>query len=727
MSMQYLAHSADETHPAQSYQGHVLGVTEKAERYARAAEKYCTISDCQLSNAAIYAADRHDLGKLDPENQNELHKGGSRHLPINHVDAGVACLEQDEGISSCSMYAVYSHHKGLPDYADEECRDEAAFRDERQAVRNKTEQELRELLRIHNEIIPNTPSHLPEEYSGDLSVFLRMLLSCLADADHSDTAIACGQYPRQEMEYPLKPQERLEALEHYVSLLQGTDSRALLRQQMYQECRDVQITERIVSCSSPVGTGKTTAIMAHLLHQAKETGARRIFVVLPYTNIISQSVKVYREALILQGEDPEAVIAELHHKADFESEDTRYLTSLWRAPIIVTTAVSFFETLASNRPSSLRRLHELPGSLIFVDEAHAALPVKLLPIAWRWIKIFAEEWQCHWVLASGSLVRFWDIPGIGDGQTKVPELVRDELRQSLSKYEHNRITFQYISTPLSRGGLIEAVLSQPGPRLVIMNTVYSTAVIANELAEKVGRSCVEHISTSLTPVDREKTIDRIKQRLADPEDTDWTLVATSCVEAGVDFSFKVGFRELSSLLSLLQAAGRVNRNGSDSDAKIFSFRMQDDPFIKKNPAVEAAGNVLETYYNEGVPIEPELSTRSIRDELLQYGKASKDLLKAENSLSFKTVNDNFVVIDANTVLAVVDQKLAEQIRHGKSNWRELQRHSVSVRQYRRGAWHLEPLSVKDGLYRWTLPYDSFLGYMYGVLSQDNAKGGFLCV
>ena len=120
----------------------------------------------------------------------------------------------------------------------------------------------------------------------------------------------------------------------------------------------------IVSNDGPVGSGKTTAVMAYQLNQAILKGARRIFVVLPYTNIITQSVEVYREALKLPGEEPETVVAELHCKSDFEDEDTRYLTSLWRAPIIVTTAVAFFETLASNRPGTLRRLHELPGSII---------------------------------------------------------------------------------------------------------------------------------------------------------------------------------------------------------------------------------------------------------------------------------------------------------------------------------------------------------------------------
>ena len=192
-----------------------------------------------------------------------------------------------------------------------------------------------------------------------------MLLSCLADADHTDTATHYGQYPSVEKTILLRPAERLARLDRGIAELQqnGSDNeRNLLRNTMYYACRDVDIKSRISSCDRPVGSGKTTAVMAHLLAQAEKRGLRRIFVVLPFTNIIKQSVERYRDMLVLPGENAEEVVAELHHRADFESEDTRYLTALWRAPIIVTTAVAFFETLASNSTATLRRLHELPGS-----------------------------------------------------------------------------------------------------------------------------------------------------------------------------------------------------------------------------------------------------------------------------------------------------------------------------------------------------------------------------
>jgi CRISPR-associated endonuclease/helicase Cas3 len=99
--------------------------------------------------------------------------------------------------------------------------------------------------------------------------------------------------------------------------------------------------------------------------------------VLPYTNIIKQSVEIYREALVLPEERPEDVVAEHHHQADFEDVSLRQLATLWRAPVIVTTAVQFFETLASHHPARLRKLHELPSSAVFVDETHAAIPSHL--------------------------------------------------------------------------------------------------------------------------------------------------------------------------------------------------------------------------------------------------------------------------------------------------------------------------------------------------------------
>lgn len=716
-----LAHSARKNYPPQTYEAHVRGVCERARKYAAEAECYSVKANGILSTIVRDSALLHDLGKLEERNQSVLCEQSRRrrHLPVDHTDAGSAALQKMG--NGCAAMLVYSHHQGFPDLSTEfAARGCSIFRNGNAEVRAETDAALPALLRQHEALFPRKPNKEVQAYDGDPAVFLRMALSCLADADHGDTAAAFGQTEKAMPE--LRPQERLAALDHYVSKFGETDERSSLRRELYLSCRSAEAHSGFSVCGSPVGSGKTTAVMAHLLEQACKRNARRIFVVLPYTSIIRQSVDIYRKALVLPGETPEDVVAELHSRADFEDIETRYLTALWRAPIVVTTAVAFFETLSSHNPAALRRLHELPGSLIFVDEAHSALPLRLLPLAWHWMNVLSDEWSCYWVLASGSLVRYWELQplsGLSMPRPEIAELVRPDLQRELSRYESNRITFRWREKPIGRKELAEWVQEALGPRLLILNTVQSAAVIAADIAAEFGQTHVEHLSTALTPEDRGNTIDRIRRRLADPDDADWTLVATSCVEAGVDFSFRTGFREISSLLSLLQAAGRVNRHGRNTEAVMWSFSLQDDSMLPKNPALDVSAAVLRSYFQKRLPITPELSTRSMQDELVRDDSCMSaicDFAELEAAQQFRTLAQKFRVIDQKTVLAVPDDSMASAIAEGRASWQELQRHAVSVRKEKIVLWHLR--EIADGIYQWTLGYDSFLGYMHGVLLTE---------
>ena len=718
----YLAHSERNGYPAQSYADHVKGTRDKALRMAKEMARYCARDEGQIENILKLAASYHDLGKLNEKNQEILHQKGEKrkHLQVNHADAGAAFIKQRYEDAVYSVILVYAHHHGLPDFQKEKNKsDDACFRDENLNVRRETDLELEQLVQIHQRLMPDRISNVSGYYEGDVAVFLRMVFSCLADADHSDTATAYGQMLKNDEVPELYPDLRLKALDNYVESLRGKEKsrRNELRTKMYEASKGYISKEGIVFHDGPVGSGKTTAIMAHQLRQASLKGARRIFVVLPYINIITQAVDVYRKALVLPGENPESVVAELHCKADFENEDIRYLNSLWKAPIIVTTAVAFFETLSSNRPGTLRRLHELPGSIIFIDEAHAALPIKLMPLAWHWMRILEEEWSCYWILASGSLVHFWEIPElVGTEKRQIPGIVHGNLRGDLLTYEKNRVRLRWNPRPLCRQELIDWVSKMPGPRLLIMNTVQSAAMIADDIRKRYGRTCVEHLSTALLPEDRAKTIEKVKRRLEDDTDTDWVLVATSSAETGVDFSFRTGFRELASLLSLLQAIGRVNRNGSAEEAEMWSFRMQDDPMLAGNEGVKISASVLEEYFKTGREITSELSTAAILDELSEgpsLKKAIRKLLGAENSWNFETVNKEFRVIASDTVPVIINDSLAEQIKRGRGNWQDIQKYSVSIYKDKLKKWKAEQIARE--LYQWTLPYDDFLGYMAGVL------------
>lgn len=719
-----VAHSADPKKgiPEQTYAEHVSGVVSRSVKAAEAASKYSIYNGALLREVVRRAAEFHDLGKLDEANQEVLAGAKkAKHLPIQHTDAGTAFLLNGGGLPFDAAL-VRSHHIGLPDFIEESNRQEqSVFRDD--AVRQIVDNSLSKLLSSHKESINNTLPELSKsatELTGNSSIFFRLALSCLADGDHTDTAIHYKDYPTEEKNIELKPSKRLKALDAYVSGLGNTsDDRSLLRSEMYSVCRDSLVDTPIASCDSPVGTGKTTAVMAHLLSQAEKRKLRRIIVVLPFTNIITQSVQVYRKALSLPGENPEDVVAELHYRADFQDVQSRYLTALWKAPVIVTTAVTFFETLSSNSPSTLRRLHNLPGSGIFIDESHAALPAKLLPIAWDWIKGYSTDWGCYWVLASGSLNRFWKIPEIDKKPPFVPEIVPDALRLRLSKYESKRIIYKYKTDPQDADALVSWLTTLPGPRLVILNTVQSAAAIALTCKEKYGCESVEHLSTALTPTDRTKTLERIKNRLRNSEKTDWTLVATSCIEAGVDISFRTGVRELGSLVSLLQTTGRVNRQGINNNAEVWTIRLAETGLLKIHPALKEAAQVLRDILDSQKDITPDLCTLALQKEIRLSGTELEKLFKMEKEMRFPQVEKGFQVIASGTKAAVVDKSVIERLeKYEKVDWQDIQKGSVQIWGYRLDALRTPEFPNHPGLFRWNLLYDDFIGYMAGVLQVE---------
>lgn len=191
----FLAHSSRDGCPPQTYEAHICGVYKKASAYVAGIEQYTAKAKDILTEIVQESALMHDLGKLDDENQNVLHSSdrGKRHLPINHVDAGSAALKSQDSLYAALM--VYSHHRGLPDLETEFLREEAIFRDEHAEVRKRTDETLDELLRRHEMIFRSQAAKKTQPYDGDQNVLFRMALSCLADADHSNTALAYGQAP----------------------------------------------------------------------------------------------------------------------------------------------------------------------------------------------------------------------------------------------------------------------------------------------------------------------------------------------------------------------------------------------------------------------------------------------------------------------------------------------------------------------------------------------------
>lgn len=520
--MLYYARSASETAPHQSYLEHVQHVLIRGLRYL---DNVLNYAHEWKADAIRYlfglAAEYHDLGKLDDENQNVLagDKKASR-LPIPHADAGVAHLLSQDAFLSALL--VFSHHAGLPD-----CNAIAIDGLRNKKIQQYVDNVLLEYMARHEESIrPNIEANPSAKETPELKPpDIRVLFSCLTHADHGDAARASNEVPQWVEPPKLRPAERLEALHRYVGGLGSENDdtgRNRLRAEFFSACASGHHGNSIVICDAPVGTGKTTAVMASLLSTAKYHGLRRIFVILPFTNIITQSVRVYRKALTLTGESGEDVVAEIHHRADFEDIASRKLTALWDAPVVVTTAVTFFETLASATPSTLRRLQNLPGSAIFLDEAHAMLPTKLLPLAWQWIQHAASVWSCHWVLASGSLCHFWKLEEFGNSRS-LSNIISDKQRERLHDFEVVRVQYRLHPSVMTLVDLAEWLGMLEGPVIVVLNTVHTAAAAAQAAVAVFGEDNVMHLSTALTPKDREDTLGLVRARLKNREDSRWCL------------------------------------------------------------------------------------------------------------------------------------------------------------------------------------------------------------
>lgn len=207
---EYFAHSPKDGYPAQTYAQHVNGVLENADEFASAAAQYSVNDGKPLLDAAKIAALYHDLGKLNPKNQLVLSgEKSAKALPMNHVDAGAAWLLDDEHTSLLAAVAVVSHHVGLPNFIDESNRGTSILRDDN--VKDAVDRELSTYAKLHNDIVAvnsRSDNSLP---TGDFPTFMRLLLSCLADADHTDTAVHYGKYSKKEP-LSLRADERLARL-----------------------------------------------------------------------------------------------------------------------------------------------------------------------------------------------------------------------------------------------------------------------------------------------------------------------------------------------------------------------------------------------------------------------------------------------------------------------------------------------------------------------------------
>ncbi len=493
----------------------------------------------------------HDLGKYSSEFQHYLQipTDASAETSPGHVDHSTAGAQHAARripiLGHLLSYAIAGHHAGLLDGRSEEAAQEKRLK-KPCAV---WEHGLAEL--------PDPPDLQPPDFlraafgkkdAFAIAFFVRMLFSCLVDADFLDTERAMN--PEKFETRPRFPSlgtlaasffQSLEKMEHKA----GTEDINAVRHQIRRDCEHAaDQPPGFFSLTVPTGGGKTLSSMAFALRHALRHDLRRVVYVAPFTTIIEQNAGVFREHL---GRE---VVLEHHCNLDpeKESEAARLASENWDAPVIVTTSVQFYESLFANKPSRCRKLHRIARSVIVLDEAQT-LPVNYLKPCHRALELLVRDYGCTVLLCTATQPEIRRRPGFEIGLEGVREIMPDpaKLYHSLERVEVARLGLQ------NDAQLRERILAEK-QALCIVNTTRHARLLFDAIGPAPGHF---HLSARMCPAHRHLRLWQIRRALK--SGAVCRVISTQVVEAGVDLDFPVVYRAMAGLDSIAQAAGRCNR------------------------------------------------------------------------------------------------------------------------------------------------------------------------
>lgn len=573
----YFAHSGilSDKSDWQTLKDHLYSVAEIAEQN----------SIYFMANKLSYLAGLlHDLGKYSPEFQARLEGSLSR---VDHATAGakVAAEILPSPWNNLIAYAIAGHHAGLANGSGEG-NGRRALKDR---VNLKFGQELPVLDKdawVSELVVPSIESLSPQispnpdvDLQGFQYAFLiRMIFSCLVDADFIDTdnfykklenkTLLRGGYPQLS---ELKQRLDLTLLE-MVKNSDPTKKVNLLRKDILNSARlKAQLPSGLFSLTVPTGGGKTLSSMAFALDHALAHGMRRVIYVIPFTSIIEQNAKVFRDAF---GDLGESSVLEHHSNFDdrrVENTVTRDKLKLamenWDMPVVVTTAVQFFESLFADRPSRCRKLHNISGSVIILDEAQT-LPLKFLRPVMAAIDELARNYSCSIVLCTATQPALCE-PDFDKGFSNVREISPDPERLF---EELSLVNISHLGE-LSDGELLSRVKGSQQILTIVNNRRHAQSLFQTLKEQQIEG--IFHLTTLMCAAHRTATLKVIRVRLK--QKLPCRVISTSLVEAGVDIDFPCVMRAEAGLDSIAQAAGRCNRERlrDKAESHVWIFKSPD--------------------------------------------------------------------------------------------------------------------------------------------------------
>ncbi len=690
-TVSYLAHvrQDDETFIPHDLNEHLRGVGQRAEEYAR---------NFGSGDWAHVAGLWHDLGKYSAEFQRRIKSlsgyDPDAHLegPVGRVDHSTAgaqhAVEQFGVLGRILAYIIAGHHAGLPDWHTGETGGGAL------KVRLEDKNHLQRALSqtIPSEILTQAKPASPLLGKAEgFALWVRMLFSCLVDADFLDTEAFMDEGKATQRTSMLSMSDLLPRFNAYMEkqFVNAPSTRVnRIRSDVLRRCRDQAGNEPgVFSLTVPTGGGKTLSSLAFALEHAVLHRKQRVIYTIPYTSIIEQTANIFRDIF------SDAVVE--HHSnldPDNETVKSRLATENWDAPLIVTTNVQFFESLFAAKTSRCRKLHSIVNSVVVLDEAQLLPPEFLQPIL-DVMNLLVRHYGVTFVLSTATQ------PALGTLQTfqrtlrgldNMHEIITDPdaLYRDLE-----RVTVQMppdFHVAEEWDDIAEQV-QQHSSVLVVVNS----RTDARELHRRMPEGTL-HLSALMCGEHRSRVIADIKQRLLDGKTV--RVVSTQLVEAGVDLDFPVVYRALAGLDSIAQAAGRCNREGKLDRGRVVVFvppkpappghlRRAAETTISLLTGVndsQFARSLFRSYFEHFYLRAPSLDKHDITGLLKPEG-SNEDPLKVQ----FRTAAHHFQLIDESGYRSVIVRYgespglIGRLQKDGPERWlmRKLQRYTVSLPEY----------------------------------------------
>ena len=505
----------------------------------------------------------HDAGKAGCAWQDGLVRAEARggRVGLDHKSLG-AQLALSQGLGKFAL-AIEGHHGGLgsPGALASRLADLGAAARERNADAERT---LRKLLPELARIEPVTPppAWLADPLVAELG--LRLLFSGLCDADYLDTAahFAGASVPalRPDADWAVL-RDRFE--KNRQDLLAGRRRSRIdgIRDEVYQAClAAAAVAPGVFRLAAPTGSGKTLASAGFALHHAAAHGLRRVVVAVPFLTITEQNAAEYRR--LLDGDEPDGagrVVLEHHSGVALDSDQPerrweRLAAENWDAPFIMTTTVRLFEALFDRKPSAMRRLHRIAGSVVVLDEVQALPHDMLVPIL-DVLRSLVAHFGTTVLLASATQPDFWHLSPFKALPAR--EIV-DEPAGLVARLR--RVWFEWRVDPSPTLEQVADEAAGGSQAMVVVNTTADARAVFDRWRVSAPPGVAWHLSTRMCPAHRRRVLAAVRKRLEGGAPT--LLVSTQLIEAGVDIDFPDVYRTLAPADSLLQAAGRANRGGN---------------------------------------------------------------------------------------------------------------------------------------------------------------------